>query len=70
MIQACGFEILVAQAKGSKYNADDDSKDDLSQDPEWLRMKARLEEMNYFRGLLEHSKEYNELLNAAQDFHR
>lgn len=59
---ACGFEILAAQASSPK------TKDDLNTNKQWLNYKMSLEQKNYFQGLLDGSKEYNELLNTAKEF--
>ncbi|EFA01447.1 protein ecdysoneless [Tribolium castaneum] len=57
---ACGFEILAAQAKPSQ---------DIEQDKGWVNYFEKLKEKNYFRGLLEHSREYNDLLNKAKEYY-
>lgn len=55
---ACGFEILVNQAKpGTETNKD------------WNNYLTSLKAKNYFRDLLEHSKEYNDLLNKAKEYY-
>lgn len=56
---ACGFEILVAQAKPSA---------DLENDKAWHQYLKCLKDKNYFNNLLEHSQEYNNLLNKAKDY--
>lgn len=56
---ACGFEILASQAKPST---------DLDNDKSWHNYLKQLQEKNYFRGLLEHSQEYHNLLNNAKEY--
>ncbi|CAH1367265.1 unnamed protein product [Tenebrio molitor] len=57
---ACGFEILVSQAKPSE---------DIDHDKGWHNYVEKLKEKNYFRGLLEHSRDYNDLLNKAKEYY-
>lgn len=57
---ACGFEILISQAKSVVGDEGD---------KEWHAYQQKLHEKGYFKGLLEHSKEYNELLNKAKEFY-
>lgn len=57
---ACGFEILVAQAKPSQ---------DIEHDKGWHSYLRSLKEKNYFRELLENSREYNNLLNKAKEYY-
>ncbi|RZC37469.1 SGT1 -like ecdysoneless [Asbolus verrucosus] len=57
---ACGFEILISQAKPSQ---------DIDQDKGWHNYLASLKEKNYFKELLEHSREYNDLLNKAKEYY-
>lgn len=56
---ACGFEILANRSKPST---------DLSNDHAWQRYQAKLSDKGYFKGLLEHSKEHNGLLNKAKEY--
>lgn len=55
---ACGFEILVSQAKPSA---------DIHSDKGWHTFLQSLKDKGYFKGLLEHSIEYNNLLNKAKE---
>lgn len=55
---ACGFEILISQAKPST---------DIYSDKGWHSFLKSLEDKGYFKGLLEHSNEYNNLLNKAKE---
>ncbi|KAI4471110.1 sgt1 protein hsgt1 suppressor of gcr2 [Holotrichia oblita] len=57
---ACGFEILVSQAK--VIAGDENDKD-------WKAYQQKLQEKGYFKDLLEHSKEYNQLLNKAKEYY-
>lgn len=57
---ACGFEILVSQAKPSA---------DVENDKGWDSYLKSLKEKNYFRGFLEHSRDYNDLLNKAKEYY-
>lgn len=57
---ACGFEILVSQANPSSS---------IDNDKSWQNYLKSLKEKDYFNGLLEHSKEYNNLLNKAKEFY-
>lgn len=57
---ACGFEILVAQAKPNQ---------DIEHDKGWHNYLNSLKEKNYFRDLLENSREYNNLLNTAKEYY-
>ncbi|GJQ70819.1 putative SGT1 protein [Trypoxylus dichotomus] len=57
---ACGFEILLSQ---SKSTAGDEN------DKNWKAYQRKLQEKGYFNGLLEHSKEYNQLLNKAKEYY-
>lgn len=56
---ACGFEILASQAKSSSG--------DIEQDREWSQYLESLKGRNYFQGLLEGSKRYEELMAVARD---
>ena len=58
---ACGFEILASQAKSSST--------DIEQDREWIKYLDSLKSRNYFQGLLEGSKCYQELLGVAKDYY-
>lgn len=58
---ACGFEILASQAKSSGG--------DIEQDREWIKYLESLTGRNYFQGLLEGSKGYQELLATAKDYY-
>lgn len=57
---ACGFEILVSQAKPSQ---------DIEQDKGWHNYLKSLKEKGYFCNLLENSRDYNNLLNKAKEFY-
>ncbi|XP_017778493.1 PREDICTED: protein ecdysoneless [Nicrophorus vespilloides] len=57
---ACGFEILISQAKPSK---------DIEGDKGWHNYLDNLQKKDYFRDLLEHSQEYNNLLNKAKEYY-
>ncbi|XP_060535573.1 protein ecdysoneless [Cylas formicarius] len=57
---ACGFEILVSQAKPS---------DDVEGDKGWHTYLENLKEKGYFKGFLEHSRDYNNLLNRAKEYY-
>lgn len=58
---ACGFEILASQAKSSSS--------DVESDREWIKYLESLTGRNYFQGLLEGSKGYQELLATAKDYY-
>lgn len=58
---ACGFEILASQAKSSVG--------DIEQDREWIKYLESLKGRNFFRGLIEGSKGYQELLATAKDYY-
>lgn len=60
---ACGFEILANQGK---INADEIEE----KDRDWHRFIGSLTGKNYFRGLLEGSKEYTDLLDKAKSYYR
>lgn len=57
---ASGFEILASQAKSSSTDIDNDAN--------WHRYLSSLKQKSYFKGLLEHSNEYNDLLNKAKEY--
>lgn len=57
---ACGFEILIAQAKPNQ---------DIEHDKGWHGYLKSLKEKDYFRGLLENSRDYNNLLNKAKEYY-
>lgn len=57
---ACGFEILTSQAKPSQ---------DVEDDKGWKNYLKSLEDKGYFRNLLEHSRDYNNLLNKAKEYY-
>lgn len=57
---ACGFEILASQAKPSA---------DIEGDRGWAQFRKRLNEIEYFKGLLEGSKEYNTRFNKAKVYY-
>lgn len=57
---ACGFEILVSQAKPST---------DVNSDKGWHSFIKSLNDKGYFQDLLEHSTEYNNLINKAKEFY-
>lgn len=58
---ACGFEILASQVKAPA---------DLESSRGWNIFYQSLTTKNYFRDLLEHSKEYNSLLEQAKEYYR
>ncbi|CAH1398496.1 unnamed protein product [Nezara viridula] len=58
---ACGFEILVTQAK---------SPESIEADKGWLRYKQSLTEKGYFKEFLEGSQDYNRLENEAKEYYR
>lgn len=58
---ACGFEILVSQAR---------STESIDDDKGWLRYKQSLVEKGYFKDLLEGSQEYKRLENEAKEYYR
>ena len=58
---ACGFEILASQSKSSTS--------DIEHDREWVKYLDSLKGRNYFIGLLEGSKGYQELLATAKDYY-
>ncbi|KAJ8924921.1 hypothetical protein NQ315_001078 [Exocentrus adspersus] len=57
---ACGFEILATQAKPSA---------DIETDRGWHSYLKSLTDKGYFKGLLEHSIEHNNLLNKAKEYY-
>lgn len=57
---ACGFEILASLAKPGEG---------IENDRGWKTYLKSLEDKDYFRGLMEHSKEYNDLLNKAKEYY-
>ncbi|CAH1992227.1 unnamed protein product [Acanthoscelides obtectus] len=57
---ACGFEILASQAKPSS---------DIESDKGWHAYLNSLKDKGYFKHLLEHSVEYNNLLNKAKEYY-
>lgn len=59
---ACGFEILASQAKSSST--------DFEHDREWQKYLESLKSKNYFQGLLEGSKGYQELLSTAENYYQ
>lgn len=59
----------MAQAK-SKHNSEDIQETDYKNDPNWKKFIKSLTGNNYFRGLLEHSKEYNQLLEKAKEYYK
>ncbi|KAK6630931.1 hypothetical protein RUM44_003103 [Polyplax serrata] len=67
---ACGFEILISQVRG-KANKDEEMEEShYAADPNWQKFLKSLSSKNYFRGLLQHSKEHDELLEKAREFYR
>lgn len=55
----------------SKEIQDDESEEiDFNSNPHWIKFLNNLSSNGYFRGLLQHSKEYNTLFEAAKDFFR
>ncbi|NWY05545.1 ECD protein, partial [Nothoprocta ornata] len=60
---AHGFEILCSKCKVSP-----DSKASVSSGPLWERFLSSLKEKNYFKGELEGSAKYKELLYMAEDY--
>ncbi|XP_022251288.1 protein ecdysoneless homolog [Limulus polyphemus] len=67
---ACGFEILVA---GAKKTLDEPGSQletvDFSNDPRWSKFIQNLKKNGYFRGELEGSRLYKQLLQQAQAFY-
>lgn len=57
---ACGFEILVSQAKPSV---------DIETDRGWHTYLKSLNDKGYFKNLLEHSIDYNNLVNKAKEYY-
>ncbi|KAJ8953969.1 hypothetical protein NQ314_007162, partial [Rhamnusium bicolor] len=57
---ACGFEILISHAKPSA---------DIETDRSWHSYLKTLQDKGYFKGLLEHSIDYNNLLNKAKEYY-
>lgn len=57
---ACGFEILISQAKPSN---------DIDSDKSWQSFVKNLQDKGYFKDLLERSVEYNNLLNKAKEYY-
>lgn len=57
---ACGFEILVSQAKPNK---------DIEHDKGWHSYLKSLKDKDYFQGLIENSRDYNNLLNKAKEYY-
>ncbi|KAF5304047.1 hypothetical protein FQA39_LY01832 [Lamprigera yunnana] len=57
---ACGFEILISQAKPSA---------DTENDRGWNCYLKSLKEKGYFRNFLEHSRDYNDSLNKAKEYY-
>lgn len=57
---ASGFEILISQAKPSA---------DIEGDKGWANYLDSLKNKGYFQGLLEHSRDYNLLLNKAKEYY-
>lgn len=57
---ACGFEILASQATPPDRL--------LESDTAWQQYRDQLLVKGYFQNLLEHSQEYNNLLNTAKEY--
>lgn len=55
---SCGFEILASQ-----------NDDNLDMDKKWLKYHQNLLNTGYYQNLLEGSKDYNKLLENAQEFY-
>lgn len=55
---SCGFEILTSQ-----------NDENLEMDKKWLKYHQNLLNTGYFQNLLEGSKDYNKLLESAQEFY-
>lgn len=67
---ACGFEILVANAKqSSKISSDLPEDIDLAGDNRWMRYLQTLRDKGYFRGELDGSILYQKLLKEAKHFY-
>ncbi|XP_034250445.1 protein ecdysoneless [Thrips palmi] len=72
---ACGFEILVDRAKTSGNCSDSTGNTpsveikDLAESRGWSLYLSSLRKKEYFKGLLEGSKEYNALLEQAKEFY-
>ncbi|KAJ6641855.1 Protein ecdysoneless [Pseudolycoriella hygida] len=56
---ACGFEILASQAKPEQ---------DITSSRGWQTYMDSLIKRGYFQGYLEHSKDYNRLLESAKEY--
>lgn len=57
---ACGFEILISQAKPSA---------DIDQDKGWHNYLKSLKDKDYFKNNLENSCDYTDLLNKAKEYY-
>ncbi|XP_069701483.1 protein ecdysoneless [Periplaneta americana] len=67
---ACGFEILVAQAKpASRGDKQSQSPVNLDGDHGWIQYLNSLKKTGYFKDLLEGSKEYQSLLSKAEEYY-
>uniref|UniRef100_A0A1L8DIE0 Putative mads box transcription factor n=1 Tax=Nyssomyia neivai TaxID=330878 RepID=A0A1L8DIE0_9DIPT len=58
---ACGFEILASQAKPNT---------DWDTNRQWLKYVDSLKSKGYFQDLIEGSKGYTQLMDAAKDYYR
>ncbi|XP_015782751.1 protein ecdysoneless homolog [Tetranychus urticae] len=69
---ACGFEILAN--RGTTFNAGDKTSTNVTyencNEKRWLTMVKSLEDKGYFKGNLQGSKKYRDLLYKAYDFYR
>lgn len=63
---ACGFEILAANAEPAVMHPSSSLNWDPDTDDRWNRFLGILKKIGFFRGSLEHSKIYNELLSQAK----
>lgn len=61
----------MSQAR-SKIEKEEDEPEavDFNNDPNWKKFFKSLSSKNYFKGLLERSKEYDQLLDAAKEFYK
>ncbi|XP_066992777.2 protein ecdysoneless [Anabrus simplex] len=66
---ACGFEILVAQAKPKPKDDNSPTEADFSCEPGWCKYLTSLKKKGYFQDFLEGSKDYNSLLEKAKEYY-
>ncbi|PSN41240.1 hypothetical protein C0J52_13435 [Blattella germanica] len=68
-MKACGFEILVAQARPSTRDKQVENSMELDCDRGWCQYLNSLKKTGYFKDLLEGSKDYQSLVTKAQEFY-